>query len=115
MTSFASSNPSSIRAASDSLDQLRKTRRQLDDTRAELARLKANPPRPAPPNPSATPVPVTSDQLAQQLRIQQWTQQVAQLTAAVTQAQKGIDQIKRASTRPMKASSRLDKQHGCGR
>ena len=63
---------------SDSLDQLHTTESQLDNTRAELAKLKANPPRPAPPNPSSTPVPVTSDQLAQQQQLQQWTQQVAQ-------------------------------------
>jgi multidrug efflux pump subunit AcrB len=78
---------------SDSVDQLHKTERQLDKTRAELARLKANPPQPSPPNPSTTPVPVTADQLAQQQRMQQWTQQVAQLTAAVTQTEQGIDQI----------------------
>jgi multidrug efflux pump subunit AcrB len=35
---------------------------------------------------------VTSDQLAQQLRTQQWSQQVAQLSAAVTQTAKAIDQ-----------------------
>jgi HAE1 family hydrophobic/amphiphilic exporter-1 len=77
---------------SDTQDQLRQTRRQLANTRQQLARLKANPPKPPRPNPSIPPVPVTSDQLAQQLRTQQWSQQVAQLSAAVTQTAKAIDQ-----------------------
>jgi multidrug efflux pump subunit AcrB len=77
---------------SDTVDQLRQTRRQLADTRRQLARLKANPPRPPRPNPSVPPVPVTSEQLAQQLATQQWSQQVAQLSAAVTQTEKAIDQ-----------------------
>ena len=77
---------------SDTQDQLRQTRRQLANTRQQLARLKANPPKPPRPNPSIPPVPVTSDQLAQQLRTQQWSQQVAQLSAAVTQTEKAIDQ-----------------------
>ena len=71
---------------SDSVAELRKTRRQLADSRRQLAKLRANPPRP---NPAAPPVPVTSDMLAQQ----QWTQQVAQLSAAVNQTEKGIDQL----------------------
>jgi multidrug efflux pump subunit AcrB len=95
---------------SDSLDQLRKTRRQLEVTQAELARLKANPPRPSPPNPAATPVPVTSDQLAQQLRLQQWTQQVTQLTAAVTQTEQGIDQIQASIDQIDENIKQLDKQ-----
>ena len=95
---------------SDSLDQLRTTERQLDNTRAELAKLKANPPRPAPPNPSSTPVPVTSDQLAQQQQLQQWTQQVAQLTAAVTQAEKGIDQINQSIDQIDENIKQADKQ-----
>ncbi len=99
-----------IQSRSDSLDQLRKTRHQLEVTQAELARLKANPPRPSPPNPSVTPVPVTSDQLAQQLRIQQWTQQVAQLTAAVTQTQKGIEQVEASIDQTDESLKQLDKQ-----
>jgi multidrug efflux pump subunit AcrB len=95
---------------SDSLDQLRKTRHQLEVTQADLARLKANPPQPTPPNPTATPVPVTSDQLAQQLRIQQWTQQVAQLSAAVTQTEKGIDQIEASIDQIDESLKQLDKQ-----
>jgi multidrug efflux pump subunit AcrB len=95
---------------SDSLDQLRQTQRQLGDTRAQLARLKANPPRPPQPNPSATPVPVTSDQLAQQLRLQQWSQQVAQLTAAVTQTEEGIDQIEASIDQIDESIKQLDKQ-----
>jgi multidrug efflux pump subunit AcrB len=77
---------------SDTQAQLRQTRRQLANTRQQLARIKANPPKPPRPNPSVPPVPVTSDQLAQQLRTQQWSQQVAQLSAAVTQTEKAIDQ-----------------------
>jgi multidrug efflux pump subunit AcrB len=99
-----------VQSRSDSLDQLRNTRRQLEVTQAELARLKANPPRPSPPNPSITPVPVTGDQLAQQLRIQQWTQQVAQLTAAVTQTQKGIEQIEASIDQTDERIKQLDKQ-----
>jgi multidrug efflux pump subunit AcrB len=99
-----------VQSRSDSLDQLRNTRRQLEVTQAELARLKANPPRPSPPNPSITPVPVTGDQLAQQLRIQQWTQQVAQLTAAVTQTQKGIEQIEASIDQTDESIKQLDKQ-----
>jgi multidrug efflux pump subunit AcrB len=71
---------------SDTLDELSKTRRQLADSRRQLTRLRANPPRP---NPSAPPVPVTADVLAQQ----QWQQQVAQQTAAVAQTEQGIEQI----------------------
>jgi multidrug efflux pump subunit AcrB len=95
---------------SDSLDQLSQTQRQLADTRAQLARLKANPPRPPQPNPSTTPVPVTSDQLAQQLRLQQWSQQVAQLTAAVTQTEKGIDQIESSIDQIDESIKQVDKQ-----
>jgi multidrug efflux pump subunit AcrB len=95
---------------SDSLDELRKTRRQLEVTQEELARLKANPPRPSPPNPTATPVPVTSDQLAQQLAMQQWTQQVTQLTAAVTQTENGIDQIEASIDQIDENIQQLDKQ-----
>jgi HAE1 family hydrophobic/amphiphilic exporter-1 len=70
----------------DTLDQLSRTRRQLADSRTQLATLKANPPQP---NPSAPPVPVTAETLAQQ----QWQQQVAQQTAAVAQTESGIEQI----------------------
>jgi len=99
-----------VQSRSDSLDQLTKTRRQLEVTQTELARLKANPPRPPAPNPSATPVPVTSDQLAQQLRLQQWSQQVAQLTAAVTQTEKGIEQIDASIDQTDESIKQLDKQ-----
>ncbi len=99
-----------LQSRSDSLDQLRNTRHQLEVTQAELARLKANPPRPSPPNPTATPVPVTSDQLAQQLRIQQWTQQVTELTAAVTQTEKGIEQIEASIDQTDESIKQLDKQ-----
>jgi multidrug efflux pump subunit AcrB len=70
----------------DTVDELSKTRRQLADSRKQLARLRANRPQP---NPTAPPVPVTTDVLAQQ----QWQQQVAQQTAAVAQTEKGIEQI----------------------
>jgi len=99
-----------VQSRSDSLDQLSKTRRQLEVTQTELARLKANPPRPPAPDPSATPVPVTSDQLAQQLRLQQWSQQVAQLTAAVTQTEKGIEQIDASIDQTDESIKQLDKQ-----
>jgi multidrug efflux pump subunit AcrB len=97
-------------ARSDSFDQLRVTRRQLETTQAQLAKLKANPPQPPPPNPSATPVPVTADQLAQQLRMQQWTQQVAQLTAAVAQTKEGIEQIEASIDQTDESIEQLDKQ-----
>jgi multidrug efflux pump subunit AcrB len=71
---------------SDTVDELRSTRRQLADSRRDLERLRDNPPQP---NPTAPPVPVTADALAQQ----QWQQQVAQQTAAVAQAEQGIEQI----------------------
>ena len=71
---------------SDTLDELSRTRRQLAESRTQLASLKANPPQP---NPSAPPVPVTAETLAQQ----QWQQQVAQQTAAVAQTENGIEQI----------------------
>src|SRR4029453_7619627 len=77
---------------------------------AQLARLRANPPRPSRPNPAATPVPVTSDQLAQQQRIQQWTQQVTQLTAAVSQTEKGIEQIEASIDQIDENIKQLDKQ-----
>jgi multidrug efflux pump subunit AcrB len=70
----------------DTLDELSRTRSQLADSRRQLATLRANPPQP---NPSAPPVPVTAETLAQQ----QWQQQVAQQTAAVAQAENGIEQI----------------------
>jgi len=70
----------------DTLDELSRTRRQLADSRRQLVNLRANPPQP---NPSAPPVPVTAETLAQQ----QWQQQVAQQTAAVAQTESGIKQI----------------------
>jgi multidrug efflux pump subunit AcrB len=70
----------------DTVDELRKTRRELADTRRQLESLRSNPPQP---NPTAPPVPVTTDALAQQ----QWQQQVAQQTAAVAQTEQGIEQI----------------------
>jgi multidrug efflux pump subunit AcrB len=95
---------------SDTIDELSKTRRQLADSRRQLARLKANPPRPPRPNPSIPPVPVTSDQLAQQLQMQQWAQQVTQLTAAVTQTEQGIDQIEASIDQIDESIEQLDKQ-----
>jgi multidrug efflux pump subunit AcrB len=88
---------------SDTVDELSKTRRQLADSRRQLSRLKANPPRP---NPSAPPVPVTTDTLAQQ----QWTQQVAQQSAAVAQTEKGIDQIRASIDQLDESIQQVNKQ-----
>jgi multidrug efflux pump subunit AcrB len=88
---------------SDTVDELSKTRRQLAESRRELARLKANPPQP---NPTAPPVPVTTDTLAQQ----QWQQQVAQQTAAVAQAEQGIEQIQAGIEQQDESISQLNKQ-----
>jgi multidrug efflux pump subunit AcrB len=95
---------------SDTVDELGKTRRQLADSRRQLARLKANPPRPPMPNPTIPPVPVTSDQVAHQLQMEQWAQQVAQLTAAVTQTEQGIDQIEASIDQIDESIEQLDKQ-----
>jgi multidrug efflux pump subunit AcrB len=88
---------------SDTLDELSKTRRQLADSRRQLARLRANPPRP---NPTAPPVPVTTDTLAQQ----QWAQQVAQQTAAVAQTENGIDQIRASVDQLDESISQVNEQ-----
>jgi HAE1 family hydrophobic/amphiphilic exporter-1 len=53
---------------------------------------------------------VTSDQLAQQLAMQQWTQQVTQLTAAVTQTEKAIDQLEASNDQIDESIQQLDKQ-----
>jgi multidrug efflux pump subunit AcrB len=95
---------------SDTQDQLRQTRRQLANTRQQLARLKANPPKPPRPNPSIPPVPVTSDQLGQQLRTQQWSQQVGQLSAAVNQTAKAIDQTEASVDQIDESITQLNKQ-----
>jgi multidrug efflux pump subunit AcrB len=88
---------------SDTLDELSKTRRQLADSRRQLARLRANPPGP---NPTAPPVPVTTDTLAQQ----QWAQQVAQQTAAVAQTENGIDQIRASVDQLDESISQVNEQ-----
>ena len=88
---------------SDTLDELSKTRRQLTDSRRQLVRLRANPPRP---NPSAPPVPVTADVLAQQ----QWQQQVAQQTAAVAQTEQGIEQIQASTEQLDESIDQLNEQ-----
>ena len=88
---------------SDTVDELSKTRRQLADSRRQLSRLKANRPRP---NPSAPPVPVTTDTLAQQ----QWAQQVAQQSAAVAQTEKGIDQIRTSIDQLDESIQQVNKQ-----
>ncbi|HEY6812077.1 MAG TPA: efflux RND transporter permease subunit, partial [Propionibacteriaceae bacterium] len=88
---------------SDTLNELSKTRHQLQDSRRQLAKLKANPPRP---NPSAPPVPVTTDTLAQQ----QWAQQVAQQTAGVVQTEKGIDQIRTSIDQLDESIQQVNKQ-----
>jgi multidrug efflux pump subunit AcrB len=88
---------------SDTLDELRKTRRQLAESRRQLERLRANPPQP---NPSAPPVPVTAETLAQQ----QWQQQVAQQTAAVAQTESGIEQIQASIEQLDKSIDQLNDQ-----
>ena len=99
---------------SDSLDQrVRHSTNSRD--RVQLARLKANPPRPPQPNPSTTPVPVTSDQARAATRLQQWSQQVAQLTAAMTQTEKGIDQIEASIDQLDESIKQVDKQQDAGR
>ncbi len=96
---------------SDTVDQLDKTRRQLADTKKQLAKLKANPPKPPPPpNPSVPPIPVTQQQLATQLATQQWSQQVAQLSAAVTQTEKAIDQTDASIDQIDESIKQVDKQ-----
>jgi multidrug efflux pump subunit AcrB len=88
---------------SDTVDELSRTRRQLADSRRQLARLRANPPQP---NPTAPPVPVTTDTLAQQ----QWQQQVAQQTAAVAQTEQGIEQIQASIEQLDESITQLNKQ-----
>jgi multidrug efflux pump subunit AcrB len=87
----------------DTVDELSKTRRQLADSRRQLARLRANPPQP---NPTAPPVPVTTDALAQQ----QWQQQVAQQTAAVAQTEQGIEQIQASIEQLDESLTQVNKQ-----
>ena len=88
---------------SDTVDELSRTRRQLADSRRQLARLRANPPQP---NPTAPPVPVTADTLAQQ----QWQQQVAQQTAAVAQTEQGIEQIQASIEQLDESITQVNKQ-----
>jgi multidrug efflux pump subunit AcrB len=88
---------------SDTVDELRRTRRQLADSRRELERLRDNPPQP---NPTAPPVPVTADTLAQQ----QWQQQVAQQTAAVAQTEQGIEQIQASIEQLDESITQLNEQ-----
>jgi multidrug efflux pump subunit AcrB len=88
---------------SDTVDELNRTRRQLADSRRQLARLRANPPQP---NPTAPPVPVTADALAQQ----QWQEQVAQLEAAVAQTEQGIEQIQASLEQLDESIAQVNKQ-----
>jgi HAE1 family hydrophobic/amphiphilic exporter-1 len=90
-------------ATADQKAELRKQRTKLEDSRRQLAKFKANPPRP---NPSAPPVPVTTDVLAQQ----QWAQQVAQQNAAVAQTEKGIDQIRSSIDQLDESIQQVNKQ-----
>jgi multidrug efflux pump subunit AcrB len=87
----------------DTLDELSRTRSQLADSRRQLATLRANPPQP---NPSAPPVPVTAETLAQQ----QWQQQVAQQTAAVAQTENGIEQIQASIEQIDESINQLNEQ-----
>ena len=88
---------------SDTAAELRKTRRQLTESRRQLARLRANPPQP---NPTAPPVPVTADTLAQQ----QWAEQVAQQTAAVAQTEQAIEQIQASIEQLDESVDQINKQ-----
>jgi multidrug efflux pump subunit AcrB len=88
---------------SDTAAELRRTRRQLAETRRQLERLRANPPQP---NPTAPPVPVTADTLAQQ----QWAEQVAQQTAAVAQTEQAIEQIQASIEQLDKSVDQINKQ-----
>ena len=87
----------------DTLDELSRTRSQLADSRRQLATLRANPPQP---NPSAPPIPVTAETLAQQ----QWQQQVAQQTAAVAQTENGIEQIQASIEQLDESINQLNEQ-----
>jgi multidrug efflux pump subunit AcrB len=87
----------------DAVDELSRTRSQLADSRRQLERLRANQPQP---NPSAPPVPVTADTLAQQ----QWQQQVAQLEAAVAQTEQGIEQIQASIEQLDESITQVNKQ-----
>jgi len=75
-----------------------------------LSKLKANPPQPAPPNPAATPIPVTTDVLAQQQRVEQWTRQVTQLTQAQAQAEAGVKQLQGSLSTIDASLTQADKQ-----
>ncbi|HKX13623.1 MAG TPA: efflux RND transporter permease subunit [Propionibacteriaceae bacterium] len=88
---------------SGTVDELSRTRRQLSDSRRQLARLRANPPQP---NPTAPPVPVTADTLAQL----QWQEQVAQQTAAVAQTEQGIEQIQASIEQLDESITQINKQ-----
>jgi HAE1 family hydrophobic/amphiphilic exporter-1 len=88
---------------SDTAAELRKTRRQLTESRRQLARLRANQPQP---NPTAPPVPVTADTLAQQ----QWAEQVAQQTAAVAQTEQAIEQIQASIEQLDESVDQINKQ-----
>jgi HAE1 family hydrophobic/amphiphilic exporter-1 len=88
---------------SGTVDDLSRTRRQLSDSRRQLARLRANPPQP---NPTAPPVPVTADTLAQL----QWQEQVAQQTAAVAQTEQGIEQIQASIEQLDESITQINKQ-----
>ncbi len=87
----------------DTVDELNRTRQQLADSRTQLARLRANPPQP---NPTAPPVPVTADTLAQL----QWQEQVAQLEAAVAQTEQGIEQIQASIEQLDESITQINKQ-----
>ncbi|MGH3339573.1 MAG: efflux RND transporter permease subunit, partial [Propionibacteriaceae bacterium] len=65
--------------------------------------LRANPPQP---DPSAPPVPVTAEALAQQ----QWQQQVAQQSVAVAQTENGIEQIRASIEQLDESITQLNEQ-----
>lgn len=75
-------------------DQKRDTRAALADARAKLDELKRNqPPAPRLPDPTQPQIPVTVDVLAAQQAQQAWAQQVAQVSAAISQAESGLEAL----------------------
>jgi multidrug efflux pump subunit AcrB len=94
----------------DTRSKLSDTQDQLASTKRQLRKLKGSPPTPPPPNPSAPPIPVTTQMLAAQQQQQLWAQQVAQLTAAVSQTEAGIKQLDASISQIKDSIKQVDKQ-----
>jgi multidrug efflux pump subunit AcrB len=102
---------SKLQASRSSAEQqLAAAKTQLGQTSAALSKLKASPPQPAPPNPAATPIPVTTEMLAEQQRQQEWAQQVAQLTARAAQTAAGVQQAQAGLATIDQSLQQADKQ-----